>query len=172
MASIAAIIGRIFLAVIFIVSGVTKLMTVSATDTMITGAGLPGGLAIPIGVFELVAGVCLAIGLMTRLASILLAVFVLVATLFFHMELTDPTQQAMALKNLAIAGGLLLVFAHSQLWYGWDRITRERRGEVATHEAEERAREAELRAARAEGAATAHGDGAVVEDRPRRRKWF
>jgi putative oxidoreductase len=172
MAAIAAIIGRILLAVIFIVSGVTKLMTVSATETMITGAGLPGGLAIPVGLFELIAGVCLAIGLMTRLASLLLVAFVLVATLFFHMELGDPMQQAMALKNLAIAGGLLMVFAHSQLWYGWDRISRDRRGELATREADERAREAELRAARAEGAVAATGDGTVVEERPRRRKWF
>ena len=73
-------------------------------------------------------------------------------------------------------GGLLLVFAHSQLWYGWDRITRDRRGEIATRDAEERAREAELRAARAEGTAagatTTTHDGDVVVEKPRRRKWF
>lgn len=171
MASIAAIIGRIFLAVIFIASGATKLMSVAQTETMIVGAGLPGGLAVPTGVFELIAGVCLAIGLMTRLASILLAGFTLLATVFFHMNLADPMQQAMALKNLAIAGGLLLVFAHSQLWYGWDRVNRDRRGELATRDAEARAREAELRAARAEGRATTAGDTVVVEERPRR-KWF
>jgi putative oxidoreductase len=165
MASIAAIIGRILLAVLFIASGVTKLMTVQATNTMIVGAGLPGGLAIPIGVFELVAGLFLAIGLMTRLASLLLVVFVLLTTLFFHMELTDPMQQAMALKNLAICGGLLMVFAHSHLWYGWDRINRDRRGELAAREAEERAREAELRAARAEGAAEAARENKVVVER-------
>ena len=170
MASIAAIIGRILLAILFIASGATKLMTVAQTETMIVGAGLPSGLAIPTGVFELIAGVCLAIGLMTRLASLLLVVFVLLSTLFFHMELTDPMQQAMALKNLAITGGLLMVFAHSQLWYGWDRVNRDRRGELATRKADERAREAELRAARAEGRVA--GTDSVVEERPARRKWF
>ena len=170
MASIAAIIGRILLAVIFIVSGATKLMTVAQTESMIVGAGLPGGLAIPTGVFELIAGLCLAIGLMTRLASLLLAGFTLLATVFFHNEFAEPMQQAMALKNLAITGGLLLVFAHSQLWYGWDRINRDRRGELATRDAEARAREAEHRAARAEG--TVAASDTVVVDRPARRKWF
>jgi putative oxidoreductase len=166
MASIAAIIGRILLAVLFVVSGATKLMTVPATEAMITGAGLPSGLAVAVGVFEVVAGLCLAIGLMTRLASILLVGFTVLATLFFHLgNLADPMQQAMVLKNVAICGGLLMVFAHSQLWYGWDRITRDRRGEIAAREAEERAREAELRAARAEGAAEAARERQVVVER-------
>jgi putative oxidoreductase len=169
MSSIAAVIGRILLAIIFIVSGATKLMNVPATEAMITGVGMPGGLAIPTGVFELIAGICLVLGLMTRIASILLAGFTLLAALLFHNRLNDPVQSAMMLKDVAIAGGLLLVFAHSQMWYGWDRIRRERRHEVASHDAEERAREAELRAARAEGAA--HASPTVVETAPRRR-WF
>ncbi len=70
----------------------------------------------------------------------------------------------MFLKDVAIAGGLLLVFAHSQIWYGWDRIRRERREEIAVHDAE-------LRAARAEGAAEAAAHPVAVETEPRRR-WF
>ena len=169
MSSIAAVIGRILLAIIFIVSGATKLMTVAATEAMITGVGMPGGLAIPTGLFEVIAGICLVLGLMTRIASILLAGFTLLAALLFHNRLNDPIQSAMMLKDVAIAGGLLLVFAHSQMWYGWDRIRRERRHEIAAHDADERARDAELRAARAEGVAQA--SPTVVETAPRRR-WF
>ena len=170
MSSIAAVIGRIFLAIIFIVSGATKLMTVAATEAMIVGVGLPGGLAIPTGLFELIAGLCLVLGLMTRIASILLAGFTLLAAVLFHNNLADPMQSAMFLKNVAIAGGLLLVFAHSQMWYGWDRIRRERRHEIAVRDADARVHDAELRAARAEGAAQAAPD-ARVEVAPRRR-WF
>lgn len=164
MSSIAAVVGRILLAVIFVVSGATKLMTVAATSAMIAGVGLPGGLAIPVGLFELIAGICLALGLMTRLASLLLFLFTLLAAILFHNRLTDPLQSTMFLKDVAIAGGLLLVFAHSQIWYGWDRIRRERREEIAVHDAE-------LRAARAEGAADAATHPVAVEVEPRRR-WF
>lgn len=164
MSSIAAVIGRILLAVIFIVSGVTKLITVAATEAMIVGVGLPGGLAVPTGLFELVAGICLALGLMTRIASLLLAAFTLLAAILFHNRLTDPIQSAMFLKNLAIAGGLLLTFAHSQVWYGRDRLRRTYRDEHAAHDAE-------IRAARAEGVATAQTQVDGVGTVPRRR-WF
>jgi putative oxidoreductase len=104
---------------------------------------------------------------MTRIASILLAGFTLLAALLFHNRLNDPIQSAMMLKDVAIAGGLLLVFAHSQMWYGWDRVRRERRHEIASHDADARTHDAELRAARAEGAAQA-GDTVVAP----RRRWF
>lgn len=171
MSSIAAVVGRILLAIIFIVSGATKLMNVAATEAMITGVGMPGGLAIPTGLFELIAGLCIALGLMTRIASILLAGFTLLAAILYHNRLDDPMQSAMFLKDVAIAGGLLLVFAHSQIWYGWDRIRRDRRHEVASHDAESRVHDAELRAARAEGAVQGTPHTVAVETAPRRR-WF
>lgn len=169
MSSIAAVVGRIFLAVIFIISGAGKLMAPSATEAMLAGVGMPAGLAVPTGLFELIAGLLLAAGLMTRIASILLAGFTLLAAILFHNQLTDQMQSVMFLKDVAIAGGLLLVFAHSQLWYGWDHVRRERRHELETRDAEARIHDAELRAARAEGVAVAHpADG----DLPPRRRWF
>jgi putative oxidoreductase len=104
----------------------------------------------------------------------MLAVFTAFATLFFHNQFTDPVQGAMAMKNLAIIGGLLLVIAHSQMWWSYDAIRRARRDDrvatKATHDsesrvrdAEARAHEAELRVARLEGAISAT-DGPVAED--------
>src|SRR3546814_4127295 len=92
MSMIAVFIGRLFIAVIFLVSGVNKLIHVADTNAMIAAAGLPAGLAIPTGLFELLAGACLALGVATRLWSILLAVFVLLTILFFHREFVDPMQ--------------------------------------------------------------------------------
>ena len=169
MSTFAAVIGRILIAVIFLVSGIGKVMNPAQYEAMITGVGLPGGLALPTGIFEIVAGLCLIIGLMTRLIAVLLFGFVALATLFFHNHFDDPLQLAMALKNLAIMGGLLLVFAHSQMWWSYDAMRRTRKGELATRSAEERAREAELRAARAEGAAAALAPEVVD---PPKRRWF
>lgn len=151
MSTIAAAIGRIFIAVIFILSGAGKLMNPATYETMITGVGMPAGLAVPAGVFEVLAGLALALGLMTRLVAVLLVAFVALATVLFHNQLTDPMQQAQALKNLAIMGGLLLVFAHSQMRWGWDSMRRDRRLERERLDAQGRVHDAELRAARAEG---------------------
>jgi len=184
MSTIAAVIGRILISLIFLVSGANKLMDVPGTESMMTGVGLPSGLAIPVGIFEVVAGLCLAFGVMTRLVAILLAGFTVLTILFFHNRFTDPVEAATALQYLAIIGGLFLVFAHSQMWWSWDAMRRERRGEIAAHKAETRAHEAEVRAARAEATTEAartapiagstvetgvDGDGVAVA---RKRRWF
>lgn len=143
MSTIAAVVGRIMLAVIFILSGIGKIADPAGTAEYIESVTtLPGSLALPTGVFELVLGLMLAVGLMTRVASILLAAFVLLAAFFFHNELGDQAQLTAALKNLAMAGGLLLVFAYGQMRGSFDYM-RERN----------RTRKAELRAAHAEGKA-------------------
>lgn len=156
MNTIAALIGRILLSLIFIVSGASKLFDPAGTEALITGVGLPSGLAIPAGLFELIAGLALALGFMTRLFSVLLAGFCLVTAFFFHNQFGDPMQAAMALKNVAIAGGLLCLFAHSQMRWSYDSMRLKRKAEIAERDGAEKVREAELRAARAEAANEAH----------------
>ena len=166
MSMIAVFFGRLFIAVIFIVSGVNKLIHVNDTNAMISAVGLPGGLAIPTGLFELIAGICIALGIGVRLVSILLAAFVLLTILFFHREFTDPMQAMAAMKNLAIAGGLLCLFGYGNTRWSYDALRARRREELATHRAQEHATDAELRAARAEGRAEVAGAPVVVEKRP------
>ena len=159
MNMIAAAIGRILLSLIFIVSGASKLFDPATTEAMIVGAGLPGGLAIPAGAFELIGGIAIALGFMTRLFSILLAGFCLATALFYHRDFTDPVQSAMALKNVAIAGGYLCLFAHSQMRWSYDSMRLTRKAEIAERDAGVKVHDAELRAtaaeARAEGLRTA-----------------
>jgi putative oxidoreductase len=140
MSMIAAIIGRILLAIMFIVSGLQKVFDPSQTVQMLQATSLPVNLALPVGWFEVVAGILLGIGLMTRIVSIVLAVFVGLTIFFFHNEFTDPIQGALALKNLAIIGGLLMVFAYGQMRGSYDHMRAQRK-----------LHQTELRAARAEG---------------------
>ena len=150
---IAAVIGRILLSLIFIVSGASKLFDPAGTEAMIVGAGLPAGLAIPTGAFELIAGLAVALGFMTRLFAILLAGFSLLTILFFHREFTDPMQAAMAMKNLAIAGGFLCLFAHSQMRWSYDSMRLHRKAEIAERDSVTKVHDAEMRAAAAEARA-------------------
>ncbi|WP_201739118.1 DoxX family protein [Flavisphingopyxis soli] len=117
LGTLFAFIGRIGLSLIFILSGVGKLMNPEATNSYIASnpylssmGFLP--MAWGIGLFELVAGVFILIGFMTRLTSLLLAGFTILAALFFHNDFGDPMQQANFLKNIAIAGGFLVLFAY------------------------------------------------------------
>jgi len=152
MSTIAAIIGRLLLSVIFILAGVNKIIDPAGTAQYIESATtLPGTLALPTGIFELVAGLLLALGFMTRLTSLALAGFTLLTIFFFHNAFADPAEQTAALKNLAIAGGLLAVFAYGQV-----------RGTFDHMRAQTKVQKAELRAARAEGKAEGLADRTVV----------
>jgi putative oxidoreductase len=151
MSLIAALIGRILLAVIFIVSGSGKIIDPAPAAQMMAGVGLSSNMAMGVGIFELVAGLLLAIGLMTRLVSIVLFVYIGLTILFFHSAFGDPAQQVNALKNLAMMGGMLMVFAYGQMRWSYDHWR-----------ARDKVHDAELRAARAEG--KAEGATAVAPD--------
>jgi putative oxidoreductase len=155
MSSIAAVFGRILIALIFIVMGAGILSAPTAFEELITGVGMPAGLAIPVGAFEVLAGLCLVVGLMTRLVSVLLFVFVAVTMLMFHLRLGSTEQLTMALFDMAIMGGLLMVFAHSQVRWSVDAMRNARLRDRAALDAQQRAHAAELRAAHAEGVAEA-----------------
>ena len=172
MSAIAAFLGRLLLALLFVVSGAGKIMNPSGAAQMMQGAGLPGNMAMGVGIFEVVAGLLLALGIMTRLVSFLLAGFVALTILFFHHDFGTQPGMTAFLLHLAILGGLLVVFAYGHMRWSYDHMRAARRGEVATRDAEVRAHDAELRAARAEGRAEAAGVPVTAVDPPAKRRWF
>lgn len=111
-------VARVLLAAIFIAAGLSKFGNLGGTAGYIASQGLPlpSVLAFASGTLELVGGVALAVGFGARWAALALAAFTLVASFIFHAFWSLPAeaqmvQQLFFMKNLAIAGGLLLVFA-------------------------------------------------------------
>src|SRR5258706_9567802 len=103
--------GRFLLAILFILSGVSKLGAPEATQAYIAKVGLPLPVLAYVGavVVELGGGLLLLVGYRTRTAALALALFTLVAALFFHNQFGDRNQFIHFMKNLAICGGLLQV---------------------------------------------------------------
>ncbi len=107
--NLALLIGRILLAVIFILAGAGKFGDIAGTAGYITSVGLPAGTLLAWGaaIFEVVAGLAILAGFQTRIVSYLLVAFCVVSGAIFHNNFADQTQMIMFLKNLAIAGGFL-----------------------------------------------------------------
>jgi putative oxidoreductase len=105
--------GRLLLAVIFVMSGLSKLTAPAATIGYISSAGLPAPqLAYVIALIaELGGGILLIVGFQTRITALGLAIFTVAAALGFHANFADQNQMIHFLKNFAIAGGLLQVAA-------------------------------------------------------------
>jgi putative oxidoreductase len=151
MSMIFGFVGRLMIALLFIVAGANKLADIAGTQNMIASVGLPAGLAIPAALFEIGAGLALVFGVLTRLVALLLALFCLATAFFFHNDFVDPAQATALLKNLAIAGGLLCLCGLDTMRWSYDAMREKRRREAAARDAQSRAHDAEVRAARAEG---------------------
>jgi putative oxidoreductase len=128
-------IARVLFSAIFIVSGTFKLMNITGTASMIaakvaiptalaglaaqaesaTGMQAPQLIAIAVGLIEVIFGLLLAFGVGTRLAALVLAIFTLIATFYFHDFWNEADPERMnnmihAQKNLSIFAGLLVFF--------------------------------------------------------------
>jgi len=125
---VAALIGRILIAIMYIPAGFSKIGNFAGTSGYIASKGLPlpdVGAAIAVGV-ELLGGLMLLAGWKTRWAALALAAFTLGATVFFHNFWSYPADQQMMQtlmfnKNLAIVGGLLLAYAFGPGRYSVDK---------------------------------------------------
>jgi putative oxidoreductase len=113
MSSIAMLIGRVLLSIIFIQAGISKLMDLSGTTGYFESLGLPlASLVIwPVVLIELVGGLLVLTGLYIRIAATVLAVFCIVAAFTGHSDWANVVDFQAFMKDIAIAGGLIYVAA-------------------------------------------------------------
>ena len=116
--SLAAFLGRIFLALLFVVSGVGKITGYAGTAAYMASKGLPMvDVLLPLTIaVELGGGLLLALGWKARWAAAVLLLFLIPTTLIFHQFWgLEPKLMQMQkihfLKNVAIMGGMLMVLA-------------------------------------------------------------
>jgi putative oxidoreductase len=125
---ILPLVGRILIAAIFLLSGISKITAPAATIGYIQSAGLPlPTVAYGIAAFiELVGGLLLVLGYRTRLVAAVLILFAFATAIGFHHNLADQNQFIHFFKNVAIAGGLLQVVAFGggrlSLDHGRDKV--------------------------------------------------
>lgn len=112
------LIGRVLLALMFILSGFGKLGDLAGTAGYIASGGLPFAslLAPVVGLLELLGGLAIVVGFQARWAALVLGLFTLAASVLFHKFWAVPADQAFVqqllfMKNLSVAGGLFTVAA-------------------------------------------------------------
>jgi len=109
---VALLIGRILIALLFLIAAYNKLKGLGGSTAYFTKLGVPApSIAAPVvAAFELIAGIMVLAGYKTRCAALAIAVFVVTAALLAHTNFADANQLNHFTKNLAIAGGCLALF--------------------------------------------------------------
>ena len=122
------LVGRILIALIFLVSGIGKAMGLAGTAGYIASKGLPMPqvLAAIAAAVEIVGAAMIIFGWKARLGALALLVFLVPVTLLFHPFWAVPAEQAqlqqiMFLKNLGLMGAMLYIMAYGSGPYSLDR---------------------------------------------------
>jgi len=113
--------GRVFLAAIFLLSGLGKIGAYAGTAAYMASMGVPGALLPLVIATEVLGAIAIIIGWRTRIVAFLLAGFTLLSGVIFHSNFADQIQMIMFMKNLAITGGFLLLVAHGAGAWSLDR---------------------------------------------------
>ena len=117
---ISMLLGRVFLSLLFIVSGFHKITDYAGTQGYMESMGVPALMLPLVIILELLGGIAILIGFKTRIVALLFIGFNVISALLFHSDFGDQTQMTMFMKNIAIAGGFLLLFAQGAGAYSVD----------------------------------------------------
>jgi len=113
-------VARLFIAHIFLLSGLSKIGQYAGTQAYMEAMGVPGALLPAVILLEVVAAVMLIVGWQTRWAALGLAGFTIISAIIFHANFADQTHMIMFMKNGAITGGLLLLAANGAGYFSVD----------------------------------------------------
>ena len=115
---IVEFIGRILLSALFLIEGIGKISMQEDVIMYMADYGVPEILFIPAIILEILFPLLLIVGYKTKLAALVMALFTFAVAIIFHTDFSEGMQMIFFLKDLAIAGGFLMIFV-----YGANKIS-------------------------------------------------
>ena len=104
--------GRIFLSILFLIEGIRKFFFQEETIMYMEEYGVPEILFFPSLILEILFPILLIIGYKTRISASIMALFTLAVAIIFHTDFQNQMELIFFLKDIAIAGGFLIIAAN------------------------------------------------------------
>ncbi len=109
---IVELIGRIFLSALFLIEGFGKISNQENVIMYMEDYGVPEILFVPATVLEILFPLLLIVGYKTKWAAAVMALFTFTVAIIFHTDFSEGMQMIFFLKDLAIAGGFMIVLVY------------------------------------------------------------
>ena len=106
------VLGRIFLSTLFLIEGINKIFNYEGTIQYMENFGVSGYLAVPAIILEILFPLLLIIGYQTKIAALVMMIFTIVVAIIFHTNFDDQMQFITFFKDIAIAGGFIIIFVN------------------------------------------------------------
>ena len=104
--------GRLFLSALFLIEGSGKISMQEDVIMYMEEYGVPGILFIPATALEILFPLFLILGYKTKWAASIMAIFTFVVAIIFHTNFDEGMQTILFLKDIAIAGGFMIIIAY------------------------------------------------------------
>jgi putative oxidoreductase len=121
MTNILDLVARVFISLIFLLSGINKIGNYEVTVGWMESIGMPGIFLIPAIILEIVAPMLIMIGYKVKISAALLSVFCVTTAIIFHSDFSDQMQFISFMKNIGLAGGFLFIVVNGAKDFSLDK---------------------------------------------------
>ena len=121
MTNILDLVGRVFISLVFLLSGINKIGNYEGTVGWMESFGMPAIFLIPAIILEIRAPILIIIGYKVKIAAALLSVFCIATALIFHTDFSNQMQFVSFMKNIALAGGFLFLVINDTKGFSLER---------------------------------------------------
>ena len=121
MTNILDLIGRIFISLVFLLSGFNKIGNYEGTVGWMESFDIPGFLLIPAIILEIAAPILIIVGYKVKISAALLTLFCIVTAIIFHNDFSNQMQFVSFMKNIGLAGGFLFLVINGAKDFSLDK---------------------------------------------------
>ena len=121
MTNILDLVGRVFISLVFLLSGINKIGNYEGTIGWMESLGMPGIFLIPAIILEVVAPILIIVGYKVRISAALLSLFCVATAIIFHNDFSNQMQFVSFMKNFALAGGFLFLVVNGAKNFSLDK---------------------------------------------------
>ena len=121
MTNLLDLVARIFISLIFLLSGINKIGNYEGTVGWMETLGMPGIFLIPAIILEIAAPILIIVGYKVKISAALLSVFCVTTAIIFHSDFSDQMQFISFMKNIGLAGGFLFIVVNGAKDFSLDK---------------------------------------------------
>ena len=121
MTNILDLVGRVFISLVFLLSGINKIGNYEGTIEWMESIGIPGIFLIPAIILEIIAPILIIVGYKVKISASLLSIFCIATAIIFHNDFSNQMQFISFMKNIALAGGFLFIVVNGAKDFSLDK---------------------------------------------------